>query len=302
MVARRRNYSSTDFLVFPWCENGSSFYTDREAEVEKWNGLLAVPKWVREWRKADLCYLRLNRSGYHCLSQTDMKCSSKASSFWSLRWSYGWKMPSHWCVCGQGAVCSLHRLHMWLMPPHVLWCCFPILYSSRSSLVPSPRLLISVSGNSFVFCSPEYWRRKVPHLLPYGRTSSQLPPSFSSPHRHFGKLPLSSPVPESLIFCTKQRAWSVCAFLPHLFFLSGGWITQGICGRKGRAVLGVLLCWEMLTATVPGLWWKDNYRPDWWLLDALTKCQSFMCPALPPSHFLQDQKGTAYGCALKNFS
>lgn len=58
------------------------------------------------------------------------------------------------CVCarrGGGAVCSLHRPHMWLIPPHVLCCCFPILYSSRSFLVPNPHLPTSGSGNSFFF-------------------------------------------------------------------------------------------------------------------------------------------------------
>lgn len=112
------------------------------------------------------------------------------------------------CVCaGQRAVCSLHRLHMRLIPPHVLWCCFPVLHSFRGFLVPKPRLRTTDSGNSFVFPSPEYWRRKVLHLFPQGRGLSRLPQFFfCSPHRHFGKLPFSSPVPESLIFCTKPRA------------------------------------------------------------------------------------------------
>lgn len=75
---------------------------------------------------------------------------------------YGCKTPLHWCVWEgggvRGALCSLHRLHMWLTAPHVLWCCFRMLHSFRSFLVPNPYLYTSCSGNSFVFSSPEYSR------------------------------------------------------------------------------------------------------------------------------------------------
>lgn len=183
----------------------------------------------------------------------------------------------------------------------VLWCCFPVLHSFRSFLVPKPRLHTTGSGNSFVFPSPEYWRRKVLHLFPQGRGLSRLPQFFFAPHTGIlGSYPSPRQFQSPSFSAPSQGLWMRVVFLPHLFFLSGGWIIQGVCGRKGRAVVRVLLCWEMRTATVPGLWWKDNYRPDWWLLDALTRCQGFMCPALPPSQFLQDQKTTAYRC-LKTF-
>lgn len=305
-IVHRRNYSSRDFLVFPRRGSHSSFLTEREAEVEKWNGLLTVPKRDREWTKADLGYLWLNRPVYHPLLQINRKRFSGVSPFWSLGWSLtvAKRLCIDMCVCvraGQQAVCSLHRLHTWLIPPCVLWCCFPILHSFRSFLVPKPCLHTTDSGNSIVFPSPEYWRRKVLHLFPQGRGLSRLPQFFFAPHTGIlGSYPCPRQFQSPSFSAPSQGLWMRVVFLPHLFFLSGGWIIQGVCGRKGRAVVWVLLRWEMLTATVPGLWWKVNYRPDWWLLDALTRCQGFMCPALPPSQFLQDQKSTAYVC-LKTF-
>lgn len=148
--------------------------------------------------------------------------------------------------------------------------CGQVLEKKGASFIP-PRAGVSPSSLIFLLLSP-------------------------SPCSHFAWLLLSSPGSRVPLFLHQPRA---C--IPPTPLLSVLGVNHlGICGRKGRALLGVLLCWEKLTATVPGLWWKDNYRPDWWLLDALARCQGFMCPAFPPSRFLQDQKGAAYGC-LRTF-
>lgn len=135
-------------------------------------------------------------------------------------------------------------------------------------------LRVEVSHSSLSFFPPHtgiWWSYPCPHQF--------QSPSFSAPSQGFWMCACSS---HTFSFCLEGESFRLSS--------AGG----------AELRLGVLLCWEMLTATVPGLWWKDNYRPDWWLLDALIRCQGFMCPALPPSHFLQDQKGTAYGC-LKTF-
>lgn len=283
MIGHRKTYSSRDFLEIPKHGNYSSFLTGREVQVEKWNSLLSVPKWDREWKKADLCYLWLYRPGYHPLTQINVKHFSGVSASWSHGWSLTVAKRPCTGVCGEvwgyacvhGALCSLHRLHMWLIAPHVLWCCFHMLHSFRSFLVPNPYLYTSCSGNSFVFSSPEYSRILICSL----RIGVPHNFFFFSPTQTFWETSLvltSSKVPRFLhqakgfkYACVPPTPFPSVRSVNHSEHL---WQEGQSCGG-GIVMLG--------DAAVPGLWWKDNCRLDWWLLDAQTCCQGSTCPALP---------------------
>lgn len=108
MIGHRKSYSSRDFLEIPKHGNYPSFLTGKEVQVEKWNSLLSVPKWDREWKKADLCYLWLYRRGYHPLTQINMKHFSGVSASWSRGWSLTVAKRPCTGVCGRVGVCVGH--------------------------------------------------------------------------------------------------------------------------------------------------------------------------------------------------
>lgn len=129
-----------------------------------------------KWRSETVCCQSQNGTGsgkkliYVIFGSTDLATTPSPKSTWNI--SVVYQHPEAVdgplrlqnalalvCVGGWGCLhSSLHRLHMWLIAPHVLWCCFRMLHSFRSFLVPNPYLYTSCSGNSFVFSSPEYSR------------------------------------------------------------------------------------------------------------------------------------------------
>lgn len=114
-------------------------------------------------------------------------------------------------------------------------CCFPIPCSSRSFLVPSSHLCTSDSGNSFGFSSPIYWRSAS--LVPAGL------PTFPS---FFPALYLSTQaLCTATLVLTSSRVPCILhhtrTCIPPTPFLSVWRVNHFcICGRKGRAMLGVL--------------------------------------------------------------
>lgn len=169
--------------------------------------LAVSPKRDRQWKKADLCYLWLYRHGYHPFTQINMKLSVVCQPSEALHVPLQLQnalSPVGVCAWGMGQ--STCGSSLPLCSGAAFACCAPL----GGFLVPNPYLHTSCSGKS-----------KVPCLFPQDRGSSQLLLFFFPPHRHFGKLPLSSPVPKSLIFCSKPRALNTHVFLPHLFLLSG---------------------------------------------------------------------------------
>lgn len=262
MIGHRKSYSSRGFLVFP--KHGITPLS-LQAWKFRWRSETACCQsqkdWKGEWKKADLCYLWLYRSGYHPFTQFNMKlsvvCQPSEALDGLLQLQNALSLVS---VCVHGAWGTPQATHVAHSSPCAL-CCFCMMCSFRSFLVPNPFLHTSCSGNS-----------KALHLFPQDRGSSQLLSFFFRPHRHFGKLPLSSPVPKSLIFCRKPRALNTHVFLPHLFLLSGVWIIQSMWQEGQSCGGGIVMLGD---AAVSGFQWKDNCRLDWWLLDAQTWYQGF---------------------------
>lgn len=173
------------------------------------------------------------------------------------------------CVCtGHGA---LHRL----IPPCVLWCCLCMLCSVRSILVPNPYLRTSCSGNS-----------KVPHLSPQDRGSSQLLHLFP-PTQTFWEttLLLSSPS----FSAASQGLW-ICMCSSHTFSFCPECESFRACGRKDKAAVGVLLCWEMLLCQAFDEKIIAGLTDGCWIPRPVTRASHVL---QYPSLFLQDQKGTA---------
>lgn len=198
--------------------------------MEKWNSLLSVPKGTGSEKK--LIYV--------IFGSTYLAVTPSHRSTWNISVVY---QPSEAldgplqlqnvlslksaCVCvGNGA---LHSLHMWVISPHVLWCYFCMLCSFRSFLVPNPYLhTVALGIQKCLVCS---LRIEVPH--------NSL---FFPPAQTFWETTLV--LINSLIFCS-QGLW-ICICSSHTFSFCPECESFEACGRKDKAVVGVLLFWEML--------------------------------------------------------